>query len=247
MSRAEAQSSTPASTAPDWVTKASLPDWAPRWAKVALRPRPGTMMPRQFGPTMRSRCGRAASSIAWRRRLAAGGGALAEAGGDDHRRLGAAGAERGDEAGHGVGWRGDDREVGRLRQAGDVRVARFAVDGGVLRVDQHDPPGKAAARRLRASTAPTEAGDRWPRIGPPNRSEEMIEVADGQRAAPSDYKPIFKLPLTDENGAWEATSCTCPRSGSASLARGRPASGSAGRSALGWRYGPGTMGTAVGP
>ena len=39
--------------------------------------------------------------------LAAGDGALAEAGGDDHRRLGAAGPERGDEPRHGVGlaWR----------------------------------------------------------------------------------------------------------------------------------------------
>ena len=34
-------------------------------AKLAFRPMPGTMMPRQLGPTMRSRCGLPASSIAW--------------------------------------------------------------------------------------------------------------------------------------------------------------------------------------
>ena len=80
--------------------------------------------------------------------LAAGDGALAETGGDDHRRLGAPSPERGDEPRHNVGWRGDDRKVGRLRQAGDVRVARFAVDSGMLRVDQHEPACKAAASQV---------------------------------------------------------------------------------------------------
>ena len=148
MSRAEAQSRTPARTAPDWVTKASLPGRAPRWAKVALRPRPGDDDAEavRADDAQQVRPRRVEHRLA--QGLAAGDRTLAEAGGDDHRRLGAAGPERGDEPRHGVGWRGDDREVGRLRQAGDVRMARFAVDGGVLRVDQHEPPGKAAASQV---------------------------------------------------------------------------------------------------
>ena len=63
MPRLLAQSSTPVTSAPDCETKASLPGSAPIWAKLALRPMPGTSMPTQFGPSMRSSEGRAASSM----------------------------------------------------------------------------------------------------------------------------------------------------------------------------------------
>ena len=64
--RAAAQSSTAVTMAPDWVTKAMSPARGAICAKLAFSPVPGAMMPRQFGPTMRSRCGFAASSAACR-------------------------------------------------------------------------------------------------------------------------------------------------------------------------------------
>gem|GEM_PF-5583188 len=62
--REVAQSSTAVNTAPDWATKARLPARGGTWAKLALRATPGTITPRQLGPMMRSRWGRAAASIA---------------------------------------------------------------------------------------------------------------------------------------------------------------------------------------
>ena len=56
-------SSTAEQSAPDCETKASLPASASMWAKDAFRPASGTMRPRQLGPRIRSRCGRATSSI----------------------------------------------------------------------------------------------------------------------------------------------------------------------------------------
>jgi hypothetical protein len=50
--------------APDWATKASRPGTGLTWEKLALRPMPGTMTPKQLGPMRRSRKGWAASSIA---------------------------------------------------------------------------------------------------------------------------------------------------------------------------------------
>ena len=49
MPRADAQSTMPVMMAPDWVTNASLPGLAARCAKVALRPRPGTMITEAVG------------------------------------------------------------------------------------------------------------------------------------------------------------------------------------------------------
>ncbi len=54
-------------TAPDWATSASEPALGVSWAKLALMPAAGEITPRQLGPTIRSRLGRAASSICWRR------------------------------------------------------------------------------------------------------------------------------------------------------------------------------------
>ena len=50
-------------SAPDWVTNAMFPGKALPGAKLAFKPMPGTRMPRQFGPAIRIRWGRAASSI----------------------------------------------------------------------------------------------------------------------------------------------------------------------------------------
>ncbi len=71
MPRGSAQSSTVVAMAPDCVRKAMLPGRSCAGAKVALTPRPGMAMPRQLGPTMRSRCGRAAASIRCARSLPA--------------------------------------------------------------------------------------------------------------------------------------------------------------------------------
>ena len=59
-----AQSSIAVASAPDCVTKASVPGSALPGAKLALRLAPGTSRPMQLAPRMRSRCGRAASSMA---------------------------------------------------------------------------------------------------------------------------------------------------------------------------------------
>ena len=64
MSRDLAQSSNAVVSAPDCEMNASLPANAEVWAKLALSPMPGTSRPTQLGPRMRSRCGRAASSMA---------------------------------------------------------------------------------------------------------------------------------------------------------------------------------------
>ena len=66
MSRARAQSSTPAISAPDSDTNATRPAAAPPTAMLAFRPMPGASNPELLAPRMRSRYGLAASSIAWR-------------------------------------------------------------------------------------------------------------------------------------------------------------------------------------
>ena len=53
MSRAAAQSRIPVTSAPDCERKARLPAFGALKPKLALSPRPGTAMPRQFGPMMR--------------------------------------------------------------------------------------------------------------------------------------------------------------------------------------------------
>ena len=58
------QSSTAVTSAPDCETNATSPDSASVCAKLAFRPRCGLSRPRQFGPSTRSTCGRAAPSIA---------------------------------------------------------------------------------------------------------------------------------------------------------------------------------------
>jgi hypothetical protein len=58
------QSSIAVARAPDWLTNASLPGAALPGAKLAFSPSPGTSRPMQLGPRIRSRCGRAASSMA---------------------------------------------------------------------------------------------------------------------------------------------------------------------------------------
>ncbi len=69
MPRGSAQSTTVVAMAPDCVRKAMLPGRIAAGAKVASSPMPGTASPRQLGPTMRNRCGRAAASSAAARSL----------------------------------------------------------------------------------------------------------------------------------------------------------------------------------
>ena len=64
MPRACAQSRTEVVIAPDCARKAMPPCCGVRCAKLAFKPMPGTSTPSVFGPTIRTRCGRAASSIA---------------------------------------------------------------------------------------------------------------------------------------------------------------------------------------
>ena len=52
--RAVAQSSTEVRIAPDWLTKARSPEQRLRLREARVESVAGTMMPRQFGPTMRS-------------------------------------------------------------------------------------------------------------------------------------------------------------------------------------------------
>jgi hypothetical protein len=58
-----AQSSTAVTSAPDWLTKPTLPRPAMPFAKVALNPATGFMIPRQFGPTIRIPLARAVSRM----------------------------------------------------------------------------------------------------------------------------------------------------------------------------------------
>jgi hypothetical protein len=62
--RPAAQSRIEVASAPDCDTKASDPGCAAMCEKLAFRPACGASSPRQLGPRMRSRCGRAASSMA---------------------------------------------------------------------------------------------------------------------------------------------------------------------------------------
>ena len=62
-----AQSSIAATSEPDCDTSASSPAATSPGAMLAFSPMCGDSMPRLPGPSTRSRCGRAASSIAWRR------------------------------------------------------------------------------------------------------------------------------------------------------------------------------------
>ncbi len=59
-----AQSTMDDTTAPDCEISPSPPGFGARWAKLALRLTSGDKAPMVFGPTIRIRCGRAASSMA---------------------------------------------------------------------------------------------------------------------------------------------------------------------------------------
>jgi hypothetical protein len=77
--RERAQSSTAVTSAPDCATKASRPGSAATGAKLAFSPTAGASSPTQLGPRIRSRWGRAASSIAWRKLRPPGEGASSPA------------------------------------------------------------------------------------------------------------------------------------------------------------------------
>ena len=123
-------------SAPDCVTKAMSPAGGVRCAKLALMPAAGEMKPRQFGPTIRRRCGLAADEHVLAERHARLLFARAEAGADHDRRAAAARAELRHEAGNDSGGRGDDGEVGRDRQLVDGGVVQRRADRLLMRIDR---------------------------------------------------------------------------------------------------------------
>ena len=147
------QSSTAVQSAPDWLMKATLPRRAMPAAKVALTPLMGFITPRQFGPTRRMLPRRAWASNC-RSSFSARRPGFLEAGGNDD---GAGNAEVGrfaDDARDDRRGRGDDDEVGLLRQVGQLGIsldAEHAGPGGVDRVDRaaegrvHQVPQHGAA------------------------------------------------------------------------------------------------------
>ena len=141
MPRESAQSSTPPTSAPDCDRKASLPGFGFAMPKLALTPSAGTQMPQAV---------RADDAEAGRpRRVEHPLAELkAEPGGDDDRSPRALLAERRDQAWNRVWRRGDHREVRRLRQLVDAEIGVLSGDPPVLRVDEIDRPGEAAAKDI---------------------------------------------------------------------------------------------------
>ena len=161
---------------PDCETKASSPGSAAVWAKLAFRPSSGTSSPTQLGPRMRSRCGRAASSMACVRLRPSPSVRCRKPGGEHDGRAGAARAERADDARHGSRRRADDREVGRLGQARARRGTRAARRPPDAAVDRIDRPGKPARRAGCAS----RSRRRFPR-GRTRRSRRSTSGGTGTR------------------------------------------------------------------
>ena len=143
MPRPLAQSSIAVTSAPDCDTNASPSACTPVCAKLAFEPACGDSRPRQLGPRMRSRCLRAASSMACF--CAASRPAVS-----DDRGARAACAERLDQPGHGGRRRADHGQLGRFGQARDVGIDRLVVEPAVLGVDS---PARRRRSRRRAGCA----------------------------------------------------------------------------------------------
>ena len=108
-------------SAPDWLTKARSPRLRRDMREARVEPDPRHHDADAIRPDDAQEMGlRRLERLLLQR--AAALAKLAEAGGDHHRGARAAGAELGEQAGHGIGRRGDDGEVGRLRQMRDVGI-----------------------------------------------------------------------------------------------------------------------------
>ena len=163
--------------------------------------------PTQFGPIRRSRWGRAASSAALLQ-CAAAFAEFAKSGRDDDGGPRASRAEFGDEARHRIGRGRDHREVGRVRQARDVRDrpscrSRFVM----MRSTSSNSPSNPARRRLRATTAPTEPGRSLAPIsatlcGRNNFSKLRIDISrvPDYRADAGSAPPGASIPIKQQSG-----------------------------------------------
>ena len=139
----------------------------------------GSIRPRQLGPWMRSRCGRAASSIA---RLSS---SRMPAVMTTAARVPLAPSSA-MSAGERGGRRDDDGEIRCGRKCGHGRVAVVALDRAVLRVDEPDRPGKPAGQQVARRDQPDAAG---PRAGTDQRHrarlQQELKVADRHDGSPS--------------------------------------------------------------
>ena len=132
--RSVAFSSRASPSAPLCDEKPMRPSGSARGANVALRPRPGTAMPRQFGPTSRAPCARtSASSCSCRSRPSAPVSAkpaeITHSARTPCRSAAAAAAE------HLLAGEADHGEVDRVGDLLDRRVGADAGDGLALEVD----------------------------------------------------------------------------------------------------------------
>ncbi len=73
---------------------------------------------------------------------------LGKPGGQHNGGAGALGAERLDDAGHGVGRRAHDRKLGHTRQILDTRIDRLAVQVAMFGVDRPARPGKRGGAHI---------------------------------------------------------------------------------------------------
>jgi hypothetical protein len=104
----------------------------------------------------------------------------ADAGRDHHGRAGAAGAQLGDDARDRAGWRGEHRQVRRLRQAGDVGIDRHAFDSRPSRVHRRDLAGEACVEQVARDDGtdrarPIAGADQRHRCG----RKQRVEVPNG--------------------------------------------------------------------
>ena len=106
--------------------------------------------------------------------------ALPNAGTDDHGGPRSPRCQLGDDAWHQVRRCADHREVGRHREASDVRIGEHALDDAALRVDRHhrtvEPAGEQVASEQRAQGRGGRAG---PHQSDRLRPEQELQIAHG--------------------------------------------------------------------
>ena len=157
-------------------------------AKLAFRPMPGTAGRGSSARAMRSRYGRAASSICAARSRPT----LASPSAKPAVRITAARVPRRpklvDERCDRVGRRRDHGQVGHDRQRRHVLVGHDAVHGGGAWIDRHDRPFEAALREI----AHQRRADRMRPVGCADhrhrfRAEHPVEIADRHCAR---FRPV---------------------------------------------------------
>jgi hypothetical protein len=130
------------------------------------------------------------------------GADLAEAGGEDDRGTGAALRQLLDQRRHSVRRRGDDGEIGRERQAGDVPVRVDPMNRLGARIDRRDRAFEAAVEQIghqRGANRMRLVGSADHRDG--TRAEHAVEIADGHTR--SDFHSVssnLAVPSNAGNG-----------------------------------------------